>query len=359
MRKWLEISLHVLFWLLSLWVFNQAFAMETVQEVFENGEQRVEYSVSYTYFFPILYSLAGLALLAYGHAFWALPRFLRSKEWPPYLRRVLALWGGALLLNWALNQLHNRLAGEPLAPYVFPPLPLNTLLSGLYLSLSIAYRLGKNYLHDERLKQQLREEQLAAELRFLKSQINPHFLFNTLNNLFALAERKDQPELSQGIAELANLMRYVLYDGQAERVPLEKEIRFLESLIEIQQLRLDEQDEVVIGLNVRGDYQGRQIAPLILIPFVENAFKHGIYPPHPSVIRIDFEVSREHLRFQVSNPVFSDRENELPHPSGIGLENVRRRLALLYPERHELRVEQKGGIFTVELALDLEDFFES
>ena len=228
-------------------------------------------------------------------------------------------------------------------------------MNGLYLGLSVAYRLGKNYLKDEQLKQQLREETLAAELRFLKSQINPHFLFNTLNNLFALAERRDQPELSQGIAELANLMRYMLYDCQAERVPLEKEIRFLQSLIEIQQLRLDENDAVVIGLNIRGDYHGRTIAPLLLIPFVENAFKHGIAPPHSSVIRIDFEIMEEKLYFRVNNPVFAGLENELAQSPGIGLKNVRRRLALLYPERHELHIEEKEGSFMVTLELELGD----
>ena len=204
------------------------------------------------------------------------------------------------------------------------------------------------------MREQLLQEKLRTELNFLKSQINPHFLFNTLNNLYAIAERRENRELADGISELANLMRYMLYDCKAERVPLSKELTFLKSIIEIQRLRIAEEDEVVLAFDVEGNYNSKEIAPLILVPFVENAFKHGISPENQSFIKIALLVEENALSFEVRNSVFKDKKNELETHSGIGLENVKRRLELIYPEKYSLDILEENEVFKIKLKLELD-----
>ena len=187
----------------------------------------------------------------------------------------------------------------------------------------------------------------------MKSQVNPHFLFNTLNNLFSIAEREEQRELSSGIAELANLMRYMLYDCQADRVTLDKEIALLNSVIEIHSLSIGEEDELALAFEVEGDYSGKKIAPLLLVPFVENAFKHGIRTDGDNWIKIKLKVQDQVLYFEVHNSLGKRQENDLEDSSGIGLDNVRRRLELTYPEQYQLKTEERENNFSVLLMIQL------
>ena len=172
-----------------------------------------------------------------------------------------------------------------------------------------------------------------------------------MNNLFALAEKSGERPLAEGISELSNLMRYMLHEANADRVPLSREIAYLQSVIELQQLRLDEEDDVLISLNVQGDYAGQEIAPLILIPFVENAFKHGIYLQESSFIKISLRIDEEQIFFHLINSKFEQQLNELQESSGIGLENVKRRLSLIYPDTHHLQIDNRSDTFEVKLTL--------
>ena len=353
-----EILAHLLFWVISYWALLQSFAFEYVQEISIDGnsiEEISETSTSREYlYFPLLFGLTAKAVLVYVNAFILAPAFFKEKDWKKYIAWTIPLVAATLGLEFGLNAAWNYLIGNiPFYPF-FTALSLNLLLSLFFWGLSNAYVFGKQYFKNERLKQQLIQDKLAAELQFLKTQINPHFLFNTLNNLFALSERSKNVELSTGLAELSNLMRYMLYDAKAEQVALDKEVAYLKSVIEIQQLRLSPDDDIAIGLEVEGDYTGKKIAPLILISFVENAFKHGIDLRQSSFIKIKLQMESKRLHFSVVNSKFESQANELDEHSGIGLENVRRRLTLIYPEKHDLKIEESTGVFKVHLLIYLD-----
>ena len=351
MKKGLEIALHICFWLIAFWVLNSAFALITEREITVNGETRTFYAREYALLFPILFGLVARAVLVYVNAFVIFPRFLRDQDTGRFVAATIGLFLCSSLLEMGLNYAFYRFADEPAYhPFFVAPL-LHVFLNVLFWGLSAAYALGKNQVESEQLKSRLRQEKLESELNYLKAQVHPHFLFNTLNNIYALAEREESRETAEGIARLSGLLRYVLYDCKAERVLVEKEVDFLENVIQLQRLRLADDDDIAIAFNINGDYRGRRIAPLLLMPFVENAFKHGIDLKRSSFIRIDLEVTGDELRFRVANSSFNGQEpGKTP---GIGLQNVRRRLELLYPGNHQLEVTERDRIFTVNLQIPL------
>lgn len=351
-NRW-EIPIHLLFWGLSFWILNEGFAVINIQESLVNGENETIIQKEYSLIWPIFFTLIGKAIFVYVNAFVLIPGLMQRKKWPLFLSKVL-LWAGlAMGIEAGLNLLFRPSTAPDDFYLSFIAPPLNGLLIILFGGLSTAYALGKNYIKGEQQKQQLRQEMLSAELNFLKAQINPHFLFNTLNNLFAIAERNQQAELSTGIAELSNLMRYMLYDAKADQVLLEKEIAYIRSVIEIQQLRLSEEDQVLIALNITGELHKQKIAPLILIPFVENAFKHGIKLHHDAFIKINGSLQGNAFTFTVVNSNFQNQKNDLDHPAGIGLENVKKRLDLIYPNQYQLDIQANADSFSVHLHLHL------
>lgn len=216
--------------------------------------------------------------------------------------------------------------------------------------LLLGHLVGSWLLDRWRMVRQLRNEHAQAQLRNLKSQINPHFLFNTLNNLYALAiEKSDQtPEM---IMKLSELMRYTLYQGERDRVTLEDEVQYLENFLSLNELRLHQRGEVIFDHEV--DRSGYLIAPLLLIVLVENAFKHGLEHIRSSArIQIQLTAKDGRLHFVVENNVNPQREKKEP---GIGLENLRQRLALIYREGYSLRCNASETAFEAVLSLPLED----
>lgn len=196
---------------------------------------------------------------------------------------------------------------------------------------------------------QTEKEKMGAELAYLRAQINPHFLFNTLNSIYSLAIVKSDYTAS-AIVKLSAMMRYVINEAHQDFVSLEKEISYIRSYIELQQIRFG--DSIKISFEVRGQTQGKSIAPLILISFVENAFKHGVNAEENSDIRILVDISDLTLRLEVSNnKVFVQSTDETK--SGLGIENTRSRLQLLYPSAHTLSIHDNEKDFKVILELKL------
>ena len=219
--------------------------------------------------------------------------------------------------------------------------------------MATVYGYTRDWLFNLGWLKKLRAERYAMELTFLQSQVDPQFLFNSLNNLCALALDEGSPKTADGIAKLGTLMRYNLQDAQAELVPLSKEINYLEKYIELQQLHTSPQTELEFNLqiNKHGQYEGEKIAPMLLIPFVENAFKYGLSSIVPTRIYIGLALSNDRLLLNVENDIVSmlqDRVNK-----GFGLETVKKRLALRYPGRHELLIREEDGVFMVRLEIDL------
>jgi two-component system, LytTR family, sensor kinase len=233
-----------------------------------------------------------------------------------------------------------------------PPLlaPGNIAVFLLILVFSTGIKVINQWLRSEQRNKEIASEKVQAELSFLKAQINPHFLFNTLNNIYALASDRSE-QTAPAVMKLSSIMRYVLTEARNDMVPLEKEIKFTSHYIELQKMRLTEKS--TIDFTVIGDPLGRQVAPLLLLPLVENAFKYGISTREPSPIRILLEIKKDSLYFSVSNNKHLNTSLKIADNTGIGISNTRRRLDLLYGERYSLRIDDNAGTFTVHLNIQV------
>lgn len=199
----------------------------------------------------------------------------------------------------------------------------------------------------ERESEQLRQEKIQAELAFLKSQINPHFLYNTLNYIYSMAYPVSD-RLADTIIKLSNLMRYMLADNAKSMVDLEKEVDYLNNYIDIYRMRFE--DHFFVDFTVSGSNSGVQIASLMLIPFVENAFKHGVMDDEQRPVRIKLQASQHTLTFTVSNKI---NRNQKDHSSSVGMVNIRRRLDLIYPGRYDLLIANNGDTYKSTLSIKL------
>jgi len=217
----------------------------------------------------------------------------------------------------------------------------------LMLFMSGFIKIAQEWFKSEKQREELKVEKLNAELKFLKSQINPHFLFNCLNTIYSLAHKKSE-QTEHAILKLSTIMRYMIYESNEAKVMLEHELKYLHDYIDIQKLRLPKDIEIVY--NVSGNASNLLIEPMLLVPFVENAFKHGISYAEDSFIHIDISMDENMIRLIVKNSHFKERVAER---GGIGLQNVTKRLELLYPEDYALDIQEAGSEFIVDLKLFL------
>jgi LytS/YehU family sensor histidine kinase len=233
-------------------------------------------------------------------------------------------------------------------PFRFAGLLLFYVVPTFFVLLwSIAYRILVDKLRDDKAKVERQTENLQTELSFLRSQVSPHFMFNVMNNMVALA-RKKSDLLEPSLIKLSSLLRYMLYETDEEKVSLQKEIEYLQSYIDLQKQRFA--DNVMINVSLDNVDGQQQIHPMLLIPFVENAFKHGTGMFTPE-IAIKLKSDDRKLFFEVSNR-FSENGNEVKDKSsGIGLANVRRRLNLLYGNNQHLEIIKENKRFTVKLEI--------
>lgn len=201
---------------------------------------------------------------------------------------------------------------------------------------------------NNRLKQAEREK-LKAELSYFKAQINPHFLFNTLNSIYSLAIQKAD-NTADAIVKLSGMMRYVLSDASFDFVPLEKEVNYITDYIDLQRIRFG--DTVKIDYHTCEDATGKSIAPLILIPFIENAFKFGVNPEEDSVITVNMSLTDSEFHMHVFNYKVHRKEEE-GSQSGLGISNASQRLNLIYPEKHKLNIMESDTMFKVDLYINL------
>ncbi len=222
----------------------------------------------------------------------------------------------------------------------------------------IAIKLLKKWYYDQQEAKSLEKEKLEAELKFLKSQVHPHFLFNTLNNLYSLTLKKSDnaPEV---VLKLSELMSYMLYDTSARQVALSKEINYINHYIDLEKIRYG--DRLDISFNTAGNMAGKMIAPMLLLPFIENSFKHGVSGELETVwVSLDLHVEGDKLVFKVENSKSPEEEHVKisSYRSGIGLKNVRRRLDLIYGKNYDLKIFDEKDTFLVVLKLKLATAFE-
>ena len=216
-----------------------------------------------------------------------------------------------------------------------------------YIIYGLLYAFFRRHFVNERRRREAEQARTAAELAFLRAQLNPHFLFNTINDIYALVYQKSDAAPG-ALLKLSELLRYVLHEARHDRVLLAKEINYLNGLIDLQ--RIGSKGSLCLDYQTHGQLNGQDIAPMLLVSFVENAFKHGVAnePDNPIQLRVDLTATT--LDFRLYNAKNGQQKD---HTGGIGLANVRRRLALLYPHRHTLRVIDNPDDYCVSLHLDL------
>lgn len=257
---------------------------------------------------------------------------------------------GAAIYQSTVEELYKINKGNPIAIIKY-----NTLASTItVITLGMSIKLAKNYLASQEHRRILEKEKLETELKFLKSQFNPHFLFNTINSIFVLIN-KNAEMASDSLAKFSGLLRYQLYECNEAQIPLQREIAYLKSFIELEELRLNDNANLNVNLDVSSTTD-LMIAPFILMPFIENAFKHvSQFKEKSNWIDIQLKVADNDLIFNVENSVSTALKNskEVVDYSGVGLENVKRRLLLLYKDNHEMEIFDSGPKFSVKLIISL------
>jgi two-component system LytT family sensor kinase len=238
--------------------------------------------------------------------------------------------------------------------YKNSPIPdMSTVLFTLMvLGVSIIVAVGKKVQDDKLKDQNLQNEKISSELSFLKAQINPHFFFNILHTIYALTDT-DKEKAKESIYTLSHMMRYMLYETRNDLTTLEKELAFVEDYIKLMQLRVSKDVDVIF--DKQANLKNVEVAPMLVLPFVENAFKHGISSVYPSYIYIGIYQMDNTLVIEIRNPIFDEKAENLEESNGIGLVNTQRRLNLIYPHKHQLKVENNKTTreFTVILKLNL------
>lgn len=310
---------------------------------------------TYTYGFPLTY--IGYVLLFYLNYLVLVPKLLLKLRIFYYVVSAVLLLTLSVLFGYIMEPLTSPL-------YVLRESFSNLEISPLFRTFSIMRIIIINLafliagtiikLYKEWVKNKIREKEIErqktlSELKFLKTQLNPHFLFNSLNSIYSLAHKKS-PEAPEAIIALSELMRYMLYETNHHTVLLEKELNHIRRFVQLQRLRL--KNTSGINLEIMGKVTTQKIKPLILISFIENAFKHGINEKGNSIVVIKIHVNENHLVFFCSN--FLKSQPNQDKFSGIGIKNSKMRLNLLYPDAHTFEVKEEGGNFIVNLTLKLD-----
>ncbi|RAJ87936.1 histidine kinase [Chitinophaga dinghuensis] len=338
-NKWAVAALHVFTWVL-------LYALPyLLKPSYQDPERKLSPDHDAWTVFSYVYYLS-LVGFFYLNALVYIPSFVYKKRYLEYgaslLTILLALYSMRYTFEMVFLKAH-KIDIKPAILFTF-------FTSFFVLSSSTAYQMIKDRLLNDRLASEKVKENLQTELSLLRSQVSPHFMFNVLNNMVALA-RKKSDALEPSLIKLSSLMRYMLYETDEQKVPLAKETEYLQSYIDLQQQRFGKNVTIVSQLDA--PETGHEIEPMLLIPFVENAFKHGTGMIMDAMIDIRLEVMEDVLFFSVRN-----KYNDIPmevkdKTSGIGLANVSRRLNLLYDHQHKLDIRKEDGWFSVLLQLNL------
>jgi Histidine kinase len=290
-------------------------------------------------------------LIAYLNYFYLLPRFLVSKNVWRYLVEFIIPF--ALVITVRVHLQRYLIDGYTHREmYFYSSLyVVQTISITLFIVIFVGMlRFAVDWFEFEARKKEVENEKLTAELNFLKAQINPHFLFNTLNNLYYLVYTKSD-NATEVIAKLSQMMRYMIYDSNHPKVPLNKEIEYMQNYIDLERLRLN--SEIPIRFETLGETDGVAIVPLVFITFLENAFKHGVSNNRPGAwVDIRIQLNGRECIYTVENSKLDKNPNS-NGKSGIGLQNVQRRLELSYPDQYELKTEDLPDSYKVQLKINL------
>ena len=336
----LRILQHLAFWVLSFILFLQ---------LFKTGIKPEKVDYIYTALFQL-----SLVPSVYINLEWLLPKFGKRKT---ILLYTILLAIVVILFSWINYKFFAEWSSRLLPTYFF--ISYFTFKEIIffftaYVIISSLLKLSKSWFWVSELEKELLEKEkqkTEVELKALKAQINPHFFFNTLNSIYSMALDKDE-RLPGTVLQLSELMRYFLYESKDNFVPLEKELAVADDYIALQQIRSGEQ--LSVQINKGGEVGEQKIAPLLLITFLENAFKHGAKGGSENTfIRLDIKVEKNKLNFLLENNKGIVDEVRTAEHNGLGLENVKRQLELLYPGKHLLNIKDQPNLFSVALQISL------
>jgi len=299
----------------------------------------------------ILIKVIDLALLVYITNYVLIPQLLYKKKYVLFgILYVFIIVSFSILKMYVEGQVMNRPGLFNFSSNLKARVYDNIIPHFLLVSTGAAFKIMIDYARAQRRIGELAKEKAETELNFLKSQINPHFLFNSLNSVYFLID-KNNPDARQALHKFSDMLRYQIYECNGEKIPVEKEISYLQDYIDLQKLRGSE--NTAVEFNCSNGVKDFLIEPLLLIPFVENSFKHLSHfsNGHPNYIKIDVSRPDSKFHFSVINTTEGKQVNKLDKEGGIGLVNVKRRLELLYPGKHTLSFRETGGRFEVDLML--------
>ncbi|HZL09191.1 MAG TPA: histidine kinase [Prolixibacteraceae bacterium] len=345
--KWIKLTLHAIAWIIVIIIPLY------LNSVFGGGNNHRIYE-----FYVHTFSAVAIFYLGY---LWLVPRYFLQDKKAVYL---LVLFGFILATYFLSSFITENFLSDPVRDAKFvenykkvtgvtkmPPFKVfgffnhvlaSVLISGFAMGLGVMEKLKQN----EVKQKELEKEKLNSELAFLKNQVSPHFFFNTLNNIYSLIGI-DGPTAQESVLKLSKLMRYLLYESEHGETLMSHEIDFMSNYIDLMKLRLS--SRVELQIEFPKDFADFSIAPLLFVPFVENAFKHGVSYRDRSFITIRMEIEDDQIHFHSENSVGKSSQPEDLQHSGIGLENVRKRLGLLFAGKHELKIEQDETVFRVDL----------
>ena len=337
----IEPLLHVLVWAsLFLFIWHTTYTIGPFRK--QDG----------SIYFPLVWSTCLSIMLFYINALFLIPLYISTKRYKHYFVYLILLYVFTVLLNSILDQLYSISLFSTEKESMWSDIAMNVQSKTIILSLSFGYGLTKLWIQNQEIQQQLVKDKLSTQLKYLKAQINPHFLFNTLNMAYSSATKNNDVVTAEIIEKLSGLMRYMLYESNDDKVSLEKEICYIDNTVKLQLQRLSPELASQVNYKINGEWQNHKIAPMILIPFIENVFKHGIILSQRSDINISIFLKGNILVLETKNNKFehSIQEN---NSSGIGLPNARERLQLLYPNQHILQIDNSGSFFNVRLQIKI------
>ena len=341
LKNYLEPFLHLLIWSsLFLFIWSSVYTLGSFRK--QDG----------SIYLPLIWSTGFSVILFYINALDLIPQFVFRQLYKQYFLWAVLLYLIVVFGNAIFDQLYSlSLFSSEKGPFS-SDIEMNIRSKTVIFSLSIGYGLTKQWIQNQEIQQQLVKDKLTTELKYLKAQINPHFLFNTLNMAYASATKSNDAVTADIVAKLSGLMRYVLYEGNEDKVFLEKEIQYIDDSVQLQLQRLSPELAAQVNYQVEGDWQNYKVAPMILIPFIENVFKHGIILSKRADIFISIFMKGNLLILETRNAK-SVRSIPANLNSGIGLKNARERLQLLYPGKHKLEIDDTGSSFNVKLEIEI------
>lgn len=288
-----------------------------------------------------------LILMFYLHHYFLFDRLVLRKKQPLYFFIIVVLFATCLIIGYYSKYLFFNFLPEFQRDLSIRDFVRYFTWFMLVLLASLGLKLLSQWNRAEKRAAEIENERLRTELSMLLAQINPHFLFNSLNTVYSLSIKKSDAA-PEAVLKLSHLFRYVIEDGSNETVNLEQEVNYLHNYIDMQKLRVT--PNTPINFDITGNPATVNVAPLLYLPLVENAFKYGISNSEPSAINIKLDCSPSKVEFNISNRKF---ETTGKRSTGIGLNNVRRRLQLLYPDNHTLEINESIEVYSVTLTINL------